>query len=83
MFAAMVAALALAAVVGMALLWPGDVDTKVGEAIVTKSDTATVMSVSTGAAMYAWKRVAAACASAGSVTTNDSPAPARAMPSRR
>ena len=30
----------------MALLWPGDVDTRVGEAIVTKSDTATVMSVS-------------------------------------
>ncbi len=30
----------------MAILWPGDVDTKVGEAIVTKSDTATVLSVS-------------------------------------
>jgi uncharacterized membrane protein len=45
-FAAIVAALALAAVAGMAILWPGDVDTKVGEAIVTKSDTATVLSVS-------------------------------------
>ena len=30
----------------MAILWPGDVDTKVGEAIVTKSDVATVLSVS-------------------------------------
>jgi uncharacterized membrane protein len=29
----------------MALLWPGEVETKVGEAIVTKSDTATVLSV--------------------------------------
>jgi uncharacterized membrane protein len=45
-FAAIVAALALATVVGMVLLWPGEIDTKVGEAIVTKSDTATVMSVS-------------------------------------
>jgi len=44
-FAAIVAVLALATVVGMALLWPGDVDSKVGEAIVTKSDTATVLSV--------------------------------------
>lgn len=44
-FAAIVAALAIATIVGMALLWPGEVDTKVGEAIVTKSDTATVMSV--------------------------------------
>ncbi len=45
-FAAIVAALAVATVAGMALLWPGDVDTKVGEAIVAKSDTATVMDVS-------------------------------------
>jgi uncharacterized membrane protein len=45
MFAAIVAALAVATAVGMALLWPGDVDTRVGEAIVTKSDTATVLSV--------------------------------------
>jgi uncharacterized membrane protein len=44
-FAAIVAALALATVAGMALLWPGDVDTRVGEAIVTKSDTATVLTV--------------------------------------
>ena len=45
-FAAIVAALALATVAGMAILWPGDVDTRVGEAIVTESDTATVLSVS-------------------------------------
>ncbi len=45
-FAAIVAALALATVAGMAILWPGAVDTRVGEAIVTKSDTATVLSVS-------------------------------------
>jgi uncharacterized membrane protein len=45
-FAAIVAALAVATLAGMALLWPGDVDTKVGEAIVTKSDTATVIDVS-------------------------------------
>jgi uncharacterized membrane protein len=45
-FGAVVAALAVATAVGMALLWPGDVDTKVGEAIVTKSDVATVLSVS-------------------------------------
>lgn len=45
MFAAIVAALALATVAGMAILWPGDVDSRVGEAIVTKSDTATVLSV--------------------------------------
>jgi uncharacterized membrane protein len=44
-FAAIVAGLGLATVVGMVLLWPGDVDTRVGEAIVTKSDTATVLSV--------------------------------------
>jgi uncharacterized membrane protein len=44
-FAAIVAALAVATLAGMALLWPGDVDTKVGEAIVAKSDTATVMEV--------------------------------------
>ena len=44
-FAAIVAALALAAVLGMAFLWPGDIDARVGEAIVTKSDTATVLSV--------------------------------------
>jgi uncharacterized membrane protein len=29
----------------MALLWPGDVDTRVGESIVAKSDTATVLAV--------------------------------------
>lgn len=45
-FAAIVAALALATVAGMAILWPGDVDTRVGEAIVADSDTATVLSVS-------------------------------------
>lgn len=45
MFAAIVVALGLATAAGMALLWPGDVDTRVGEAIVTKSDTATVLSV--------------------------------------
>jgi uncharacterized membrane protein len=45
-FAAIVAVLALATVAGMAILWPGDVDSRVGEAIVTKSDTATVLSVS-------------------------------------
>ena len=44
-FAGIVAALAVATVVAMALLWPGDVESRVGEAIVTKSDTATVMSV--------------------------------------
>jgi len=44
-FAAIVAALAIATAVGMALLWPGDVETKVGEAIVAKSDTATVLSI--------------------------------------
>lgn len=44
-FAAVVAALGLATVVGMVVLWPGDVDAKVGESIVAKSDTATVMSV--------------------------------------
>jgi uncharacterized membrane protein len=44
-FAAIVAALAVATVVAMAVLWPGDVDSRVGEAIVTKSDEATVMSV--------------------------------------
>lgn len=38
--------MAVATVAGMALLWPGDVDTRVGEAIVAKSDTATVLSVS-------------------------------------
>jgi uncharacterized membrane protein len=45
-FAAIVAALAVATVAGMAILWPGDVDSRVGEAIVTKSETATVLSVS-------------------------------------
>jgi uncharacterized membrane protein len=45
-FAAIVVALAVATAIGMALLWPGEVDTKVGEAIVTKSDDATVLSVS-------------------------------------
>lgn len=44
-FAAIVAALALATAVGMVILWPTDVDAKVGESIVAKSDTATVMSV--------------------------------------
>jgi uncharacterized membrane protein len=45
-FATIVALMAVATVAGMALLWPGDVDTRVGEAIVAKSDTATVLSVS-------------------------------------
>jgi uncharacterized membrane protein len=45
LFAAIVAALGLATVVGMAVLWPGDVDSRVGEAIVAKSDTARVVSV--------------------------------------
>lgn len=45
MFAGIVAALAVATVVAMALLWPGAVDTRVGEAIVAQSDEATVLSV--------------------------------------
>lgn len=45
MFAALVVVLGLATVAGMIVLWPGDVDTKVGEAIVTSSDDATVLSV--------------------------------------
>jgi uncharacterized membrane protein len=44
-FAAIVAALGVATVAGMAILWPGDVESRVGEAIVTKSDTATVLAV--------------------------------------
>jgi uncharacterized membrane protein len=45
-FRGVVAGLAVATVAAMALLWPGEVDSRVGEAIVTKSDTATVLSVS-------------------------------------
>jgi len=44
-FTAIVAALGVATAVAMILLWPGDVDSRVGEAIVTKSDEATVLSV--------------------------------------
>ena len=44
-FAAIVAALAVVTAVAMAVMWPGDVESRVGEAIVAKSDTATVMSV--------------------------------------
>jgi uncharacterized membrane protein len=44
-FAALVAALGLATVVAMVALWPGEVDSRVGQAIITKSDDATVMSV--------------------------------------
>jgi uncharacterized membrane protein len=44
-FAAAVVVLGLGTIVAMAVLWPGDVESKVGEAIVTKSDEATVLSV--------------------------------------
>jgi uncharacterized membrane protein len=44
-FAAAVAALAVATIAAMAVLWPGDVDSNVGESIVTDSEDATVLSV--------------------------------------
>jgi uncharacterized membrane protein len=44
-FAAIVAALGVATVVAMVVMWPSGVDSRVGEAIVTKSDTARVLSV--------------------------------------
>lgn len=44
-FAAIVAALALATVVAMVVLWPGSVDADVGETIVAESETATVLAV--------------------------------------
>ncbi|MEX1140958.1 MAG: YibE/F family protein [Thermoleophilaceae bacterium] len=45
MYAAIVAVLAVATVVGMVVLWPGNVDAQVGETIVAESETATVLSV--------------------------------------
>jgi uncharacterized membrane protein len=44
-FAAIVVALGFATIAGMVVLWPGDVDARVGEAIVSDADTATVLSV--------------------------------------
>jgi uncharacterized membrane protein len=44
-FAAIVAVLAVATAIAMAAMWPGDVESHVGEAIVTKSETAKVLSV--------------------------------------
>lgn len=44
-FAAAVAALAVATLAAMALMWPGDAGSNVGESIVADSETATVLSV--------------------------------------